>query len=46
ARLLRDAPPPDADPTMLLVLAATVPVNIAIAFYERRRGEELDSELL
>ncbi|NIR44772.1 MAG: cation transporter [Gemmatimonadetes bacterium] len=46
ARLLRDAPPPDADPMMLLVLAATVPVNVAIAFYERRRGKELDSELL
>jgi cation diffusion facilitator family transporter len=46
SRLLRDAPPPDVDATAMIVLAATVPINLAIAVYERRRGKELGSELL
>lgn len=46
SRLLRDAPPPDVNATAMIVLAATVPVNLAIAIYERRRGEQLGSELL
>ncbi len=45
-RLLRDAPPPDVNATALIVLAATVPVNLTIAIYERRKGKELGSELL
>ncbi len=46
SRLLRDAPPPDVNATAMIVLAATVPFNLAIAIYERRRGEQLGSELL
>ena len=46
SRLLRGAPPPDVDVTVMIVLAATVPVNLAIAIFERRRGKQLRSELL
>jgi cation diffusion facilitator family transporter len=45
-RLVQGAPPPRPDTAAMLILAATVPVNMAIAYYERRRGNELDSELL
>ena len=45
-RLLEGAPPPRPDLAAVLVLAATMLINIAIAFYERRRGRELRSELL
>ena len=45
-RLIRGAPPPQLNTTAVILLAATVPVNIAVAFYERRRGRELGSELL
>ncbi len=45
-RLIRGAPPPEPNATALTILAATMLVNIAIAYYERRRGKELRSELL
>jgi cation diffusion facilitator family transporter len=46
ARLLRGGSPPEVNLPALVVLAATVPVNVAVAWYERRRGTELESELL
>lgn len=45
-RLVEGAPPPQPDVAALVILAATVPVNMAVAYYERRRGAELKSELL
>jgi cation diffusion facilitator family transporter len=46
SRLLRGAPPPEISGLAIAVLAATVPINLAITVYERRRGRELSSELL
>lgn len=45
-RLLQGAPPPRPDLTAVVLLAGTMIVNIGIAHYERRRGDELGSELL
>ncbi|MGD2151673.1 MAG: cation diffusion facilitator family transporter [Gemmatimonadales bacterium] len=45
-RLIRGAAPPEPGVTAVTILAATMLVNIAIAYYERRRGRELRSELL
>jgi cation diffusion facilitator family transporter len=45
-RLIRGAPPPEPDAPAIIILAATMLVNIAIAYYERRRGRQLRSELL
>ena len=45
-RLVRGAPPPDVNLTAILILAATVPVNLGITIYEHRRGKEMGSELL
>ena len=36
----------DPNAAAMIILAATMLVNIAIAYYERRRGRELRSELL
>jgi cation diffusion facilitator family transporter len=45
-RLIQGAPPPRPDLMAVLILAGTMVVNIWIAYYERRRGKELRSELL
>jgi cation diffusion facilitator family transporter len=45
-RLIRGAAPPEPEATALIILAATMLVNVAIAYYERRRGKQLRSELL
>ncbi len=45
-RLVEGSPPPRPDLTAVVVLAATMLVNIWVALYERRRGRELGSELL
>ncbi|UCF19100.1 MAG: cation transporter [Gemmatimonadota bacterium] len=46
SRLVQGAPPPRPEAIAVAVLAATMVVNIGVAFYERRRGLELRSELL
>lgn len=45
-RLIEGAPPPRPGTVALAVLAGTMMVNIAVAYYETRRGKELASELL
>ncbi|NIN71368.1 MAG: cation diffusion facilitator family transporter [Gemmatimonadetes bacterium] len=45
-RLIHGAPPPDPGVTAMIILAGTMLVNVAIAYYERRRGKEYRSELL
>ncbi len=45
-RLVQGGPPPQPDVPVIVVLAATMVVNIGIAYYERRKGKELGSELL
>ncbi len=46
SRLVQGAPPPRPEAISVAVLAATMFVNMGVAFYERRRGLELRSELL
>lgn len=46
SRLLQNAPPPRPSLAAVIVLGATMIVNVGIAYYERRRGRELGSELL
>ncbi|UCC49596.1 MAG: cation transporter [Gemmatimonadota bacterium] len=46
SRLLQGAPPPRPGLTAFALLAGAMVVNVGIAYYERRRGEELGSELL
>jgi len=45
-RLIEGAPPPRPGAAALAILAGTMVVNAGVAYYERRKGEELDSELL
>jgi cation diffusion facilitator family transporter len=45
-RLVEGRPPPQPDRLAIAVLASTMVVNIGIAYYERRRGKELGSDLL
>lgn len=45
-RLIGDAVPPEPTLPGTLALAATMFVNIGVAYYEDRRGRELNSELL
>lgn len=45
-RLLEGAPPPEPRLPALIILAGTMVVNTGVAYYERRKGRELDSELL
>lgn len=45
-RLIEAAPPPDPSAAALAILAGTMVVNVGIAYYERRKGRELGSELL
>ena len=45
-RLLAGGEPPRFGLLSVWVLAGTMVVNILVAYYERRRGEELQSELL
>lgn len=45
-RLVEGAPPPRPDLLSVAVLAGTMVVNVGVAYYERRRGEEFRSELL
>ncbi len=45
-RLLAGGEPPSPGLLSVGVLAGTMVVNILVAYYERRRGEELQSELL
>jgi cation diffusion facilitator family transporter len=45
-RLVTGAPPPQPDSTALVILAGTMLVNVGVAYYERRKGRELRSELL
>lgn len=46
AGLLQGVPPPRIRGTHLLLLLATLLVNLWVTWYERRRGRQLDSELL
>lgn len=45
-RLATAAPPPSPDLAAIVVLAGTMVVNVGVAYYERRKGKELGSELL
>ncbi len=45
-RLAEGAPPPTPSTPALAILAGTMVVNIGVAYYERRKGRELGSELL
>jgi len=45
-RLVAGGQPPRPDLLAVAVLAGTVIVNVGVAYYERRRGRELQSELL
>lgn len=45
-RLIGGAPPPEPTTLGILVLAATMVVNVAVAWFEDRRGRQLESELL
>lgn len=45
-RLIEGAPPPNPSLAALAVLAGTMVVNVGVAYYERRKGSELNSELL
>jgi cation diffusion facilitator family transporter len=45
-RLLTGAPPPRPHLTAVGILAGTMVINILVAYYERRKGKELRSELL
>ena len=45
-RLLAGGRPPRPDLLSVAVLAGTMVVNIGVAYYERRRGRQLQSELL
>jgi cation diffusion facilitator family transporter len=45
-RLAQGAPPPRPDLLAVALLAGTMVVNVGVAYYERRRGKELKSELL
>jgi len=45
-RLVEGSPPPQPDLRAIAILAGTMAINIWIAYYERRRGAELGSELL
>lgn len=46
SRLVEGAPPLEITSAGVLILVGTVPVNIAVAYYEGRRGRQLRSELL
>lgn len=46
SRLLVGAPTLDISPLQLGVLVATLAINTAVAWYETRRGQELESDLL
>lgn len=43
---LRDGSSPDVEPASFVVMAATMTVNIGVAFWERRKARELSSDLL
>jgi cation diffusion facilitator family transporter len=45
-RLIRGIEPPHPNNIAIAILAATMFLNVGIAYYERRRGKELRSELL
>lgn len=45
-RLVAGGQPPRPDLVSVAVLAGTMIVNVGVAYYERRRGRELQSELL
>ncbi|MBI4770866.1 MAG: cation diffusion facilitator family transporter, partial [Chloroflexi bacterium] len=43
---LTGGPPPEITPTTLLVVALTLPVNLAIVAFETRAGRRLNSQIL
>ena len=45
-RLAADAPPPQVQPSTFWILAAAMVVNVAVAWLEARKGDELSSEML
>ena len=45
-RLVQGGPPPQPDVFVIVILATTMIVNVWIAYYERKKGRELRSELL
>ena len=44
--LMRGESPPPADRVMVALLVSTAAINIAVVWYERKRGRELDSAFL
>ena len=46
SRLVEGAPPLQFTTAGVVILACTVPLNVAVAYYEGRRGHQLNSELL